>query len=101
MKIEYSKRAIADLRSIATHYLASGDPRVAAEIEARIREVVARVARSPESAPPVLQRPGLRVVLVLRYPYKIFYRVMTDRIRIVHIRHTARRPWRGAGESRH
>jgi toxin ParE1/3/4 len=99
MKVEYSKRAIADLRSIAAHYLASDDPRVAGEIEARIRDVVARVARSPEIAPPVVQRRGMRVVLVLRYPYKIFYRVMNDRIRIVHIRHTARRPWPGAGES--
>jgi plasmid stabilization system protein ParE len=32
-------------------------------------------------------------VLVLRYPYKIFYRLRGDAVEILHIRHTARRPW--------
>jgi plasmid stabilization system protein ParE len=36
----------------------------------------------------------VRVVLLIRYPYKIFYRILQDRIRILHIRHTSRRPWR-------
>jgi toxin ParE1/3/4 len=74
MRVEYSKRAIADLRNIAAYHLQSDDPRVAAAIETRIRNVVARIARSPESAPPVMQRPGIRVMLVLRYPYKILSR---------------------------
>jgi len=39
-----------------------------------------------------MQRPGVRVAFVLRYRYKIFYRVTTDAIRIVHIRHTSRAP---------
>jgi plasmid stabilization system protein ParE len=30
---------------------------------------------------------------LIRYPYKVFYRALGDRIRILHIRHTARRPW--------
>jgi plasmid stabilization system protein ParE len=63
----------------------------------RLRGVSAKwwrvFGRSPESAPLVTQRPGTRVVLVLRYPYKIFYRVIGETVRIVHIRHTVRRPW--------
>jgi len=39
--------------------------------------------------------PNVRAVLVLRYPYKIFYRVRRDVIEILYIRHTARRPWAG------
>jgi plasmid stabilization system protein ParE len=41
----------------------------------------------------VEQRPGVRVVPLIRYPYKIFYRIADDTVRILHIRHTSRRPW--------
>jgi toxin ParE1/3/4 len=95
MRVEYSKRAITDLRKIAAYHLRSDDPQVAAAIEQRIRATIVRIARSPDSGPPVVQRPGVRVALVLRYRYKIFYHVMGETIRIVHIRHTARRPWEG------
>jgi toxin ParE1/3/4 len=93
MNVEYSRRALADLRNISAYHLHSNGDRVASEIEARIRDVVARIARSPGSAPPVVGRQGVRVVLLLRYPYKIFYKPIGGTIRIVHIRHTARRPW--------
>jgi toxin ParE1/3/4 len=93
MRIEYAKRATSDLKMIGRYYLDSAGPIVAAAIEARIREVVVRVGRAPQTGRPIVQRPGVRVVLLLRYPYKIFYRVLGDTIRIVHIRHTSRGPW--------
>jgi plasmid stabilization system protein ParE len=34
-------------------------------------------------------------VPLVRYPYIIFYQVAEDRIEILHIRHTARAPWKG------
>jgi plasmid stabilization system protein ParE len=43
MRIEYSKRAISDLRNIGRYYRDSAGPTIAAAIEARIRQVVARV----------------------------------------------------------
>jgi toxin ParE1/3/4 len=92
MRVDYSKRAIADLRNIAAYYARSGNPAVAERIAERIQEVVARIAASPLSGRPVAQRPGVRVVPLLRYSYKIFYRVIGDTIQIVHIRHTSRRP---------
>jgi plasmid stabilization system protein ParE len=95
MKVEYSNRVIADLRRIsAESRLAFGD-RVAEALEARIRAVIKRISIAPLSAPQVEGQPGVRVVPLLRYPFKIFYRVLDDRIRIEHIRHTARRPWQG------
>jgi plasmid stabilization system protein ParE len=93
MRVEYSKRAIGDLHEIAAYYTRSGDPATAARIATRIQEVIARVAVSPLSGRPVVQRPGVRVVLLLRYRDKIFYRVAEDTIRIIHIRHTSRRPY--------
>lgn len=93
MKVEYSKRALADLRKISSYYLETDNARIATAIGSRIREVVAYVAQLPESGRRVAQRPGVRVVPLLRYRYRIFYRVIGDTIRIVHIRHSSRRPW--------
>lgn len=94
MKVEYSNRATSDLRKIAADSRRIFGEKVAAELGLRIEEIVERIRRAPESAPRVDQRSGVRVVLLIRYPYKIFYRVLRDRVRILHIRHTSRRPWR-------
>jgi plasmid stabilization system protein ParE len=38
----------------------------------------------------------VRVVPLLRYPYLIFYEItQSGTIRVLHIRHTSRRPWLG------
>jgi plasmid stabilization system protein ParE len=39
--------------------------------------------------------PDIRVHVVHRYRYKIFYAVAGDAVEIIHVRHTSRRPWRG------
>ncbi len=36
---------------------------------------------------------------IVRYPYKIFYRVRADIVEILHIRHTSRRAWAGPPQS--
>jgi toxin ParE1/3/4 len=92
MKIEYSKQATGDLRKVAQESLMFGQI-AAASVEARFREIIAHVAEHPEAAAPVFERRGIRVIPLVRYPYKIFYRVFIGRIRVLHIRHTSRRPW--------
>jgi toxin ParE1/3/4 len=52
--------------------------------------VLVRIEQWPESAREVGQRPGTRVVPLIRYPYKIFYRIVGERIEILHIHHAAR-----------
>jgi plasmid stabilization system protein ParE len=95
MKVEYSNRAVADLRKISADSRRAFGDRVAEALEARIRVVVEHISRQPWIAPEVEQRPGLHVAPLVRYPFKIFYRVFEDRVRIQHIRHTSRRPWTG------
>ena len=89
MRVEYSKRAIADLRQIASYYGRSGNPALAERIAARIQEVVTQITGSPLSGRSVVQRPGVRVMLLVNYRYKIFYRVAGNTVRIIHIRHTS------------
>ena len=95
MKIEYSNRALADLRKISADSRGAFGDRVAEALETRIRALIERISRDPLSAPEIEDRPGVHVVPLIRYPFKIFYRVLEDRVRIQHIRHTARRPWQG------
>jgi toxin ParE1/3/4 len=92
MKLVYSRRARADLEEIATYYSINASPTIAKSVERRFIEVIERICRAPESAPRVAQRSQVRVVAVVRYPYRIFYRFRGDTIDILHIRHTSRRP---------
>jgi plasmid stabilization system protein ParE len=93
MRVEYSKQAVSDIRQIIAYYDRSGNPALAKRIVARIQEVVVQITGSPLSGRSVTQRPGVRVVLLASYRYKIFYRVAKDTVRIIHIRHTSRRPY--------
>jgi toxin ParE1/3/4 len=93
MKVEFTNRAVRDLREISDYSHMHFGNRVTRGLEARIRDVITRIASAPESAPRVEQRPGMRVVLLARYPFKIFYRVAGETVTILHIRHTARSPW--------
>jgi plasmid stabilization system protein ParE len=92
MKVEFTKRATADLLKISADSRAFGDA-VTAAVERRIRQIIAHIAAHPEMAARVIERPGMHVIPLIRYPYKIFYRVLEDRVRILHIRHASRRPW--------
>jgi toxin ParE1/3/4 len=93
MKVEFTNRAVRDLREIAAHSRQYFGERIARALEARLQDVVKQIAAAPESAPRVEQRPGMRVVPLVRYPFKIFYRIVGDTVRIVQFRHAARRPW--------
>ena len=44
----------------------------------------------------IAERTGVRVVPLIRYPYKVFYRITNEAIEILYIHHAARRaPWEG------
>jgi len=93
MKLVYSRRALADLEGIATYYSLNASPATAQSIERRFIAVIERIRLAPESAPRVAQRSRVRVAAVIRYPFRIFYRVRGDTIDILHVRHTSRRPF--------
>jgi toxin ParE1/3/4 len=94
MKVVFAPRAVRDLERIGAYYRSVASEKVAGAAAERLRHVINLIALRPEIAPRI-ERPSVRVALVLRYPYKIFYRVQADAVEILHIRHTARRPWIG------
>ena len=89
MKVVYTTEAFADLDGILD-YIANHYPAISEPFKSRLQAVVARIARWPESAQEVAERPGVRVVPLIRYPYKIFYRISNETVEILYIHHAAR-----------
>lgn len=92
MRVELSKRALADLEEVASYYRTVAGPDVASRAQARFAAVIRRLAEMPESSPRVAGRPGVRVAVLEGFPYLVFYRVMDGTVQIARIRHGARRP---------
>ena len=89
MKVVYTTDAIEDLDGILA-YIASNHPTVSEAFAERLKAVVARIGDWPNSAQDVADRPGVKVVPLFRYPYKVFYRTVGDAVEILHVHHTAR-----------
>lgn len=98
MKILYSRQALSDLSDIANYYTTSASPAVAEAIARRLFDVIDRIQRAPLSAPRVARRSNVRAASLIRYPFRIFYRLRDDTIDILHIRHASRRPLAGLNE---
>jgi plasmid stabilization system protein ParE len=62
MKVEFSKRAAADLLKISADSRAFGDA-VAAAVERRIRRIIAHIAARPEAR---MERSGMRESRITR-----------------------------------
>jgi len=71
MKVLYTPAALADLGEIAD-WLTIHYPAIAVAVERRIRMVVARIGRWPESARMSAKRPGVRVVLLAGIRIRFF-----------------------------
>jgi plasmid stabilization system protein ParE len=93
MKVVYTEDALRDLDEILT-FIGTNYPTVVEPFLIRLRIVERRIRQWPESAQAVEQRPGIRAVPILRYPYRLFYQITPDAVEILHIHHAARRdPW--------
>ena len=91
MILRWTAGALADLELIHT-YQKMHWPAMLTPFEARLTAIERRIIEFPLSAPEVEQRPGVRVVAFLDFPYRLFYRVEAGAIDVLAIRHTSRRP---------
>jgi toxin ParE1/3/4 len=92
MKVTYKQRALGDIDDVFG-YLQKRSPVAARNVLQAINETISAVAAHPYAAEQT-SNPDIRVRLVSRYRYKIFYRIVdAETVRIIHIRHASRRPW--------
>jgi plasmid stabilization system protein ParE len=71
MKVIYTDEALRDLDGVLT-FIAKNYPTASAAFQRRLRMIEQRIGASPESAQEVAQRPGIRIVPSIRYPYRLF-----------------------------
>ena len=95
MRIRYTPRAFADREAIFD-YIEKRSPKGALGVKQAIENSIKRLEDFPYSAP-ASDELDIRELIVPRRPYKVYYRVVEDEVWIVHIRHSARRPWLGEG----
>jgi plasmid stabilization system protein ParE len=93
MKVRYTPQARRDIGRIYA-YLNKRSPSGALNVSAAIYAGVRFIAERPKASERT-DNPIVRVKVVRRYRYKIFYRINGDMVEILHVRHTSRRPWRG------
>ena len=94
MRVRYSRRATRDLEAI-NEYLAQRSEQGVAHVIGAIYAAIEFARRNPEAGPTVNRISGVRGILVRRYRFKVFYRVLPGEgvVDIVHVRHMSRRPW--------
>ena len=93
MRIRYRAQALADIDEIR-RYLIKRSPSGARNVLRSIRASVRFIAENPLASEKT-DFADVRMKVVVEYPYKIFYSVHPDFIEVLHIRHSARRPWEG------
>jgi toxin ParE1/3/4 len=91
MRVRYTpqaRRAIGRIYAYLNKRSPSGAINVLAAVYAGVRFIAQRPKASERT-----DNPNVRVKVVRRYRYKIFYSITGDTVEILHVRHTSRRPW--------
>jgi len=88
MKIRYTPRARDDLAAIYS-YLDQRSPTGARSVKIAIERRIRLLADFPFIAP-MTEDPGVYELSMIRHPYRVYYRVEADEVRIVHVRHASR-----------
>jgi plasmid stabilization system protein ParE len=93
MRLVLSRLALAELDEILA-YLSQRSPLGAAHVEARMRSAFDHIARHPEAAERLWERPDVRRFPLGRYPYVIYYEIEQETVTVLRILHGARKqPW--------
>jgi toxin ParE1/3/4 len=92
MKVRYRERALADIDEIF-QFINAHSPAGARNVLHALADAIDEIGAHP-LASPVSSDADIRVKILTRYRYKIFYSVVGDDfVEIMHVRHAARRPW--------
>ena len=85
------RRARAEIRAAVERYRAES-PGAAEAFLREVQDALAEIAENPERFR--LLRRRLRRVLLVRFPYGVFYRILADKISVVGVIHLRRDPRR-------
>lgn len=90
LRIRFDARALADLAEIRD-YLVERSPSGAERVRLHFVATIERLADFPFLGRRT-DEPNVRVLVLTRHPYLVFYAVVADDVVILHVRHGAREP---------
>jgi toxin ParE1/3/4 len=90
MRVRYRTPALADIDEIR-RYLKKRSPSGARNVLLAIRASVRFIAENTRASEET-DDPDVRMKVVAKYAYKIFYSVHADFVEVLHVRHPAREP---------
>jgi toxin ParE1/3/4 len=93
VSVRYASSALIDLAAILA-YLNERSPLGSRKVMLSIQKTVDLIGEYPRRGR-LAGEDAVRVVKTGRYPYFVYWAVEADDAVVVHIRHTARRPWEG------
>jgi len=93
MKVRHTRRSRADLTAILS-YLDDRSPLGTRNVKLALKKAIELIGEYPNVGR-LSGEQDTRVLPVGRYPYLIYWDVEADQVLIVHIRHAARKPWKG------
>jgi len=92
MKVRLTQPVLRDLQGIHD-YISKDSPAAASRVVTRLIDRCMDLAHAPYQGRET-DEPNVRVIVVPRFRYFIFYMIEGDEVQITHIRHTSRRrPW--------
>jgi len=90
VKLRFRSSAQSDIARIFD-YLDGQSPQARQNLEASLRLTLERLLDFPLTGQ-ATTRPGVRRLVMTSHPYAVFYRVSSEVIVVISVRHTARRP---------
>ncbi len=85
MRVEYSSRALSDVRAIFA-YTYGRNPTAARRVKVYIKQAATKLGDMPGKSVTLKQRPGVSRIVLTRYPYALYYATEADTVVILHIR---------------
>ncbi len=93
MIVRYTRRAQHDLQSILK-YIDERSPRGASNVKLAIKRAIDMIGENPGVGHPT-GKGATRGMAIGRYPYLVYWTIEANEVWVIHIRHGARKPWRG------
>jgi plasmid stabilization system protein ParE len=90
LTLRFDDRALDDLRQIRS-YIAERSPSGAERVRHHIVHTIDNLTDFPFLGK-ATDEPRVRILVMTKYPYLVFYSVVKDKVVILHIRHAARQP---------
>ena len=90
MRLEFHRNVASDIFRIIEYYEAVAGPNLADDFYRELRSSFKKAANSPEAFDTLEQ--GLKRVNLERFPYHFLFRIVSNRVRVLVVRHHRRRP---------